>query len=106
MKIYFYCRRFAILSYLSGRWLSILCGVELLPQAANELKKAVLGSFVFYHFCILSSQFLKTKLWLAITPFEVLTFSNFQNLPFLTIFERLVFFRALRASICFAFSVK
>jgi hypothetical protein len=58
MKISFYGHRFAILSHLSGRRLSILC-VERLPQTAMKLKKAVLGSFVFFHFGVFSSQFLK-----------------------------------------------
>jgi hypothetical protein len=44
-------------------------------------------------FCILSmrSVFIavpKNKLWLRIPVSEVRTFSHFQNLPFITIFER------------------
>ena len=58
MKIYFCCHRFAILSHLNGRWLSILC-VERLPETAMKLNKVVLGSFVFFHFGAFSSQFLK-----------------------------------------------
>ena len=72
----------------------------------DDVEKGSTGLFCFLSLRSVFTAVPKNKLCLTITSSEVLTFSHFQYLPFLAIFERSVFFRALRPSICFAFSVK